>query len=347
MWILSNETPFAAQESWTRDEDGHEIWLVAIKASFEIEPDGKQVPLDTQLPVNMAPLFASDPNELLDETDLNLEKKHTDILVEGHAYAANGRPDTRTVTRIKVADIDKTINVHGDRVFIPGAVSARMSAAEPFLKIPITWKRSYGGTDERHWEQRNPVGAGYAVDPANLISKTAPNFEYPDAPYRGPTNGRPAGYGPVGRHWLPRINYAGTYGDEWEKARDPLLPVDFNRAYYQCAPQDQQTKSPLAGYERVQLGNFTAGGFLQFLLPRITFDIVTQFYRRPDRRHEPAPIHTVRLMPDKRRFSITWLSALPCPYDDERLKMTVVSLRQRTGVSETVARTGVWTGPNR
>jgi hypothetical protein len=342
MWLLSNETPFAAQESWTRDEQGHEIWLIAIKASFEIAEDGKQIALKEQIPVNMAPVFADDPNELLDETDFNLEKKHTDVLIEGHAYAAKGRPDIQTVTRVKLGDIDKTLNVHGDRVFIPGAAMVSMSRAEPFLKIPISWRRSYGGTDEKDWEQRNPVGTGFAADPESLISKSVPNFEYPNAPCRGPNNGRPAGYGPIGRHWIPRIRYAGTYGTEWEKTRDPLLPRDFSRQFYQCASEDQQTKSPLTGYELVQLGNFTADGFLQFYLPRITFDIVTQFYRRPDRKHEPAPIHTLRLMPDKRQFSITWLSALPCPYDDERLKMTTVSLRPRE-VSPAVARMGVWT----
>lgn len=348
MWGLVNETPFAAQESWTRDERGHEVWLIAIKASFEIDRDGRQRALEKQAPVNLAPVFAGDPNELLDETDLNLEKKHTDVLIAGHAYTAKGRPDTETVTRVKVADIDKTVNVIGDRVFIPGAVSVRMSAPEPFLKMPITWRRTYGGTDlegsPAGWEQRNPVGSGYAVNSRSLISHTAPNFEYPSAPFRGPNNGRPAGYGPVGRHWMPRIRHAGTYGEEWKRTRDPLLPLDFNRAYYQCAPDDQQTAAPLIGYEAVQLGNFTPDGFLQFLLPRITFDIVTQFYRGPDRAHPSPPIHTLRLFPDERRFSITWMSALPCPFDGDRLKVTTVDIRSRTGASRAIAQTGVWLG---
>lgn len=342
MWLLSNETPFAAERSWTRDENGHEVWLVAIKASFEIAPDGKQTPLEDQLPVNMAPIFASDPNELLDETDFNLEKKHTDVLIEGHAYAANGRPDVQTVARIKVADIDKSVNVVGDRVFIPGPVGVRTSRPEPFMKIPITWRRSYGGTDKEAskpaWEQRNPVGTGFGVGPERLIGMTAPNFEYPEAH----DGRRPAGFGPVARHWLPRVKYAGTYDADWEKNRDPLPPRDFNRAYYQCAPEDQQSRSPLIGYEHVQLGNLTADGYLQFLLPRVTFDIVTEFYKRPDRRHAEPAIHTLRLKPDERRFVITWLSALPCPYDDERLKITSIRLRERAGVSASVSRTGVW-----
>ncbi|RUV71951.1 MAG: DUF2169 domain-containing protein [Mesorhizobium sp.] len=348
MWILSNETPFAAQESWTRDERGHEIWLVAIKASFEIDPDGKQRLLKDQTPVNLAPVYGSDPNELLDETDLNLEKKHTDILVDGHVYAPGGRPGIESAARIKVGDVDKTIKVMGDRVFMPGTVSVRMSRPEPFTKMPISWRRTYGGTDleasKPNWDQRNPVGTGFAVDPQRLVSKTGPNFEYPDAPYRDHRSGKPAGFGPVARHWQPRIKYAGTYGGEWEQTRDPLLPRDFSRTFFQCAPEDQQTKEPLVGYELVQLGNFSADGFLQFLLPRITFNITTQFYGLPDQTHGEAPIHTLRLKPDQRQFSIAWMSALPVPYDEERLKQTRVRIRPRSGISPTVAATGVWLG---
>ena len=107
MWILSNETPFAAKESWTRDERGHETWLIAIKASFEIDADGKQRLVKEQAPVNLAPVFGDDPNELLDETDLNPEKKHTDVLIEGHVYAPGGRPAVESAARVKVGDIDR------------------------------------------------------------------------------------------------------------------------------------------------------------------------------------------------------------------------------------------------
>lgn len=346
MWILSNHTPFAAQESWTRDERGHEVWLIAIKASFEIDADGKQRLLKNQTPVTLAPLHGADPNELLDETDLNLEKKHTDVLVEGHVYAPGRRPAIESAARIKVGDVDKTLNVVGDRVFMPGPVSVRMSRAEPFTRMPISWRRTYGGTDmeasKPDWDQRNPVGTGFAIDPQRLVGKAGPNFEYSNAPYRDHKSGTPASFGPVARHWQPRIRYAGTYGEEWEKTRDPLLPRDFSRMYYQCAPEDQQTKTPLIGYEDVRLGNFTEDGFWQFLLPRIKFDLTTEFYNRPDRENGEATIHTLRIKPDLRQFSITWMSALPVPFDEERLKNTNLRIRSRTGISPTVAATGIW-----
>ena len=351
MFPLTNLTPFAAEGLWTRDESGQEVWLVAIKASFEIDPAGEQVPLKKQIPVNMTPVFSADAKELVDDDDFHIEKKHTDVLIEGHAYAAGGRPNVETTARIKIGELDKTVRVTGDRIFVPGPVSVRMTNPEPFIRLPISWRRTYGGTDleasSPDWDQRNPVGTGFAVSPQRLIGKPAPNFEYQDAPYRDHRSGRPAGFGPIAAHWQPRAGYAGTYGKEWEKTRNPLLPRDFNRLHYQCAPQDQQTRLPLVGYEDVRLGGFTAEGFMQFLLPRITFDITSHFKNQPDIKHEGASIQTLRIRPDARQFVITWLSALPVPYDEEKLSTTTIRVRRRTGVSPAISRTGVWQGPTR
>lgn len=347
MWLLFNDTQFAAERTWTRDEAGREFWLVVIKAAFEILPDGRQVLLDEQVPVVRAPVFAGDPmqTELLEESDFNLEKLRTDVLIAGQAHAPGGRPTTEMSVRLKVADIDKALRVTGDRVFERGLVSGRLARPQAFSRMPISWARSYGGTDmtasKPAWEPRNPVGTGFAVDSRQLAGRLAPNFEYPDAPYRSCGHGRPAGFGPVARHWQPRVGYAGTYGDDWHRNRNPLPPQDFDRTFYQCAPVDQQTRIPLAGHEQVQLYHLTADGLLQFLLPRVSFDLVTQFYRRPDRRHRAA-LHTLWLLPDQRRFVMAWQSALACPYDEERLKSTTVRMKRRLSASTASGATGVW-----
>jgi hypothetical protein len=346
MWEVSNETPFAVAGSWTRDERGHQVWLTVIKASFEIDPDGKQTVMKKQAPINWAPAFGNGPDEMLDDLDFNIEKKRTDVLVAGHVHAPNRTSALETVARVKVADVDKILKVIGDRVFVPGSVSVRLSRPEPFTKLPITWRRAFGGADmeasKPNWDERNPIGTGFAVDPQRLIGKTAPNFEYPDAPYGDHRSGRPAGFGAVARHWIPRRKHAGTYGEMWQKTRDPLPPTDFSRAYYQCAPEDQQTKANLVGHEDVRLGGFTADGFLQFLLPRIEFDLTSEFQRRPDRKPEEARLHTLRIIPEERRFSMTWVAALPVPYDEEFLTNTIVRLRPSAPVSPALSRTGVW-----
>ncbi len=161
-------------------------------------------------------------------------------------------------------------------------------------------------------------------------------------PYRGPRSGRPAGFGPVAYHWQPRVRYAGTYDKEWEEHRDPLPPDDFDRRYFRCAPADQQTATFLTGYEEVRLGGFTPNGYFAFVLPRIVFDVVTQFRGAPDVRHVPD-IHTLWVYPDRRRFELVYLSALEVPpTKEERLTETTVRMRPRMGVSDRTRRTGVW-----
>ncbi|WP_416762572.1 DUF2169 family type VI secretion system accessory protein [Roseateles sp. So40a] len=55
---------------------------------------------------------------------------------------------------------------------------------------------------------------------------------------------RPAGFGPVGRAWTPRIQRAGSYDEQWLESRWPNLPRDFDMAYWNAAPQDQQIAFP-------------------------------------------------------------------------------------------------------
>lgn len=55
---------------------------------------------------------------------------------------------------------------------------------------------------------------------------------------------RPAGLGSVGRSWAPRVALTGTYDEQWQQQRWPLLPVDFDEHYWNCAPLDQQFPWP-------------------------------------------------------------------------------------------------------
>lgn len=348
MWLLNNETPFAAERTWTRDERGAEFWLVAVRAAFVIDPDGRQTPAEKQTDVQRAPVFEGDPltTELLTDNDLVLSKTGTDVLLAGQAHAEGGRPAVEARVRLKVADIDKTVVVHGERRLFKSGLGLGITSAAPFLTMPLAWKRAYGGWDKRgerqDWVAENPAGVGFAIDEDHLYDTQAPNLEYPDAPYRGAHSGRPASFGPVAHHWQPRVRYAGTYGARWEKTRDPLLPDDFDRRYFRSAPADQQTEKPLVGYEKVRLGGMTPGGFLGFMLPRIVFDVITSFKGGGDIRQQPA-IHTLWLLPEERRFELVYLSALEVPPGrDEKLIGTTIRLRPRLGTPDSVRAAGVW-----
>ncbi|MEN5203150.1 DUF2169 domain-containing protein [Stenotrophomonas sp. TWI700] len=82
---------------------------------------------------------------------------------------------------------------------------------------------------------------------------------------------QPAGFGVVGRAWAPRLALAGTYDDAWKTQRWPGLPHDFDFAYWNGAPADQQIEFPPPNL-RIELFNltdptFTPDGQLRVELP--------------------------------------------------------------------------------
>ncbi len=183
MWLLANETPFAAERTWTRDERGAEFWLVAIRAAFEIDADGRQRPSDEQTEVQRFPVYAGDPvrEEMLWDADFVLSKTGTDVLVGGHAYTPEGRPAIQSQVRLKVADIDKIVNVVGDRIFSKDLGLTSMTRPAKFTAIPLSWSRAYGGWDDegKDWVPENPAGCGFATDRKRLVDTRAPNLRVP------------------------------------------------------------------------------------------------------------------------------------------------------------------------
>lgn len=108
--------------------------------------------------------------------------------------------------------------------------------------------------------ERNPLGRGHAerwyLHAARPARIPAPQIEAPDevaARLGKPMT--PAGFGVVGRAWTPRLALAGTYDERWLEERHPRLPADFDFAYWNGAPVDQQVTPHLSGDERISLFN--------------------------------------------------------------------------------------------
>jgi hypothetical protein len=87
------------------------------------------------------------------------------------------------------------------------------------------------------------------------------------------------------------------------------LPADFDEAYYQAAPLDQQMPYPQGG-EDVVLVNLSPEGRLAFRLPTVEVPVV--FFRKKGERHETrAVIDTIVIEPDQGIFTMTWRASVP------------------------------------
>lgn len=341
MWQVDNKTPFAAERGWVRDRDGAEIWLVAVKCTFDIKPDGSTQVSEQQPPVLRIPEYYGEPGKssIKYEADLIQTKKTTDILVVGHAYAPPGQAVTKLDVGVRVGPVKKILRVFGDRQW--GVLGP--TDPKPFTKMPLIYERAFGGVDtksahpERDWEWRNPVGCGFAVKKAHLDGAPVPNVESADRLIRSwHTRPAPAGFGAIGSHWQPRASFAGTYGDKWLKTRQPLLPEDFDERFFQCAPLDQQAPQFLMGGEPVALLNLSPTGSLHFALPKLYLGFETRFYDGSREIHKARKLHSVILEPDFPRVSLVWHSALPCHFKVQKLERTIVTLKTNLSTGEPV-----------
>ena len=215
MWVLNNRTPYAAERTWTRDKTGMHQWLVAVSrssTSFRAESSG----WPTSRRRRSWPLDRGDPvaSSLRIDSDLLGVKPTTDILLDAAAHAPKGVAAKSVPVTLRVGSIDKTLVVHGTRVYYTGAMGRTMSAAQPFIRQPIHYEWAFGGSDvgdkdprKHRIDLRNPVGKGLAADASRLEHQPAHAVEYPSG---NPAKRGPAGFGPIASFWSPRAERAGT-----------------------------------------------------------------------------------------------------------------------------------------
>ena len=327
MWLLTNRTRFAAERTFLRDANGAEVLVVAIKATFALDPAGRLELMEQQQPIERVPRYRGDPqrSSLLCETDFVLCKAATDVLLLGSAHAAGGRPSIAVEVGMRVGPLAKTAIAIGDRRWQHDITGFHLSEPEPFASMPLTYERAFGGVDvdgdERSVHETNPVGVGYGRNVRASAPPAVPNLEDPEALLRSPEAHPPTiGFGPIARTWPTRRRLAGSYDERWHRERRPLLPADFDPAFYQCAPPDQRLL--LRGGEGVELTGVSPDGPLRFELPRIGLTLHTRMGGRTV--DHGVMLHTVLFEPDASRVALTFASALPCHAFVQSLGETIV-----------------------
>ena len=319
---IENRTPFIVESFVVPDSDGQELLLLIMVATFDVLDNGKLDLAIEQAPVNSADVYYGDPaaSSTLYESDIAIAKPFVDVLVNGHAYAPNGHDVNRFPVQVGIGDISKTLMVTGERVW-----SMKMpSKPIPFKKLPIIYERAYGGTtDTGNVDIRNPIGVGYkgSVSLDLDIHTHVPNIEYPYNLINSKSDKpEPAGLGVVGRGWVPRIGFAGTYDDKWLNEQWPLLPLDFNPRHYQAAPVDQQSRT-IRGGEAVRLVNLTPDGLWQFHLPVLNIPARAHYNDRQDQ--IPLRMDTIIIEPDMRRVRMTSRACIKTVRNQSQLREIV------------------------
>lgn len=282
---LINRTPFAGAVFVDMNPQGADTLVLALKATYEFGGSDSVRLSPRQDPLVFHDLHAGEPggSSLLYESDANWGRQMTDVSLLAYAYPGRDG-DRETDVALRVGDLVKTARVFGHRAWSTVLGIARMSAPQPFERIPLTYEHAFGGTDaspqepgQRESEPRNPVGKGLRARKSrrSLESLPIPHVEDPENLIDG-VDARPApvGFTPVAKAWTPRSGYAGTYDEAWQAARMPLLPQDFDPRFYTAASPG--LSMPYAqGGEPLDLIHLTPSRRERFALPR--FDMQASF----------------------------------------------------------------------
>lgn len=314
---LLNATKMQAGYTMGMKPDGRELLVASVKGTFNLPSNGKEPELtDDQVPLVEADSFTGEPgfSSTKYETDYVPMKPRCDVLLNASAYAPGGRPSTRITVSLQIGSISKSFEVVGNRVWVSTLVGAVASQPEQFTMMPISYDKAFGGVDTAHpdpakhrFYEFNHAGVGFHYQTAReyIDGTPLPNTEESRRPVDSPRGSyRPMALGPIGRAWTPRVQFAGTYDQNWIDNIFPFLPPDFDERYYQAAPEDQQMDCPRGG-EEVVLRNLTPEGYTSFRLPEVDMPVV--FYPRHGENIETqAVVDTIVIEPDLHRFTMTW-----------------------------------------
>ena len=194
----------------------------------------------------------------------------------------------------------------------------------------MVYEKAYGGVHVANGqladaETRNPVGRGFAGTrkPEEMNGVPLPNLEDPKQLIRNITDQpTPAGFGFCAPNWQPRVSFAGTYDDAWQKTRAPYLPVDFNSRFLNMANPDLIFPGYLQGGEPVTITHMHPAGEVKFDVPQV--GLITRV-KVAEREEIPEfRLETLILEPNQLTFSLVWRAAIPC--DKEILKISEIKI---------------------
>lgn len=303
------------------DSAGRRYLVAQAKATYRIPAVGVAYPrlADPQLPLLNADVFEGAPGEsgLIFEADHAWFKPRCDVLVHAAAHAPGGQPVKQLDVGFRVGSCVRTARVIGNRHWRRSLVGLVPSEPQPFVSMPISYGRAFGGTRVHDGMPQpyaaNPIGCGFGDAPgdASLVDTPVPNLEEPGAPISNPREHyQPISFGPVGRSWAGRVEFGGTYDQHWMDEIFPLLPEDFDPRFFQAAPGTQQIDYPTGGEEVAFLHLHPTRPEIRFTLPYLNLSMVVLDQHRQVHKLEPV-VDTLSFDLEADVFTVVWRARHP------------------------------------
>jgi hypothetical protein len=326
---LKNHSPFEATLGLFPNEQGVDSVYVVVKATFDIGP--KLSIAEKQVPIVLADEYWGEPaqSSIKYASEVHLTKPSTDVVLVGRACVPDDRKATQLDVRLAVAERQKALRVFGNRVWRHG----QASSPEPFSYVPIVYEYAFGGIHEIDPENgkflaeaRNPIGCGFKGKRSSgeLNGTPLPNVEDPRCLITSAGDKAvPAGYGFIAPTWQPRISFAGTYDETWQKKRAPYLPHDFDSRFFNAASPELVFDRYLQGGEPVMIDNLGPHGPVRINLPICKLNVAIRIAGKV----EPSQMNleTVLVEPEQPRLCMTWRGSATC--DKKMLKVEQIDVQ--------------------
>ncbi len=117
------------------------------------------------------------------------------------------------------------------------------------------------------------------------------------------------GYGATRPHWLPRRSYAGTFDEAWQRARMPMLPLDYDARFENVAHPSLQMDAPIAPGTPIAVLGMTEATAFRCEVPDLR--LVVHGLRNGERTSlRPLP-DTLVVEPARARIELTCRAVFP------------------------------------
>ena len=305
------------------DRHGREVLLVVSKLALRFGAGTMRLavrPIRVETTVD-------ETGSLRSPSDLAIEKPGFEFGLWGTARTFGDGARSRAA-HLTVAGKQKRIVLFGPRVY--GGSGRRPEPGPPGVlsDVPLTHDRCFGGTDALTTppaaDPHNPIGRGFARDPARLAGTPCPEIEL-DGGAAGEHLPAHASFAGIPRDWSPRKERGGTYDNEWSRKRAPVAPVDLDPAFECWAPDDQRLDRAPDGGIDVEIAGLvkTDAGIVQRLRlpPYAAHHIVT--IRGVEKRVVASP-DSLLIDLDHNTVELTFRSARALPPKWEHVDSIVV-----------------------